>query len=436
MAYNLKGFLSISPLIKNQVGVNSALGEISTWSMTFTKERGEYFNTSIPLVKLVSISSLDNEVKVPVDNAVADHVLTVAKHLYDYSITKNGIIYQDELLVELQTQYNSVTSGFQIGPIIQQDTVYLPAWISWKKPGPTPTDPVNNIKIWLSDLHFQREFSEYEIIIIPPIDNLDSFFLTPTDVKTIVDAKSISNLLEDIQTAKTKHPETITAIETYDYVNPNYAGVKIPTNWGILIYGPAGNNPDSIKDAIVDYILSHSTHPREDWVKIFPEIFKRTEFIILPRWDLYAIPNMTIQAGLHSPIVNLTESIAFTKLHIPRYTPNWIEEYTDVMSHPYKSMAMTITGNYENRDAKYRIKDYFPDYIAVGTPSIDFNRMSQDTKDWSLMVERLLVAAETVTEGSDVPQQMRRVKRDNHLFIVQRFNKVQYMVAAKVNYGV
>ena len=66
---------------------------------------------------------------------------------------------------------------------------------------------------------------------------------------------------------------------------------------------------DYILDAIKDHILDNSTHDVDDWVEVFPDIFGMTEYIITPMWNRYSIPNMTLQTGLYSPMVNFNQDI-------------------------------------------------------------------------------------------------------------------------------
>ena len=39
----------------------------------------------------------------------------------------------------------------------------------------------------------------------------------------------------------------------------------------------------------------------------------------------------------------------------------------------------------------------FPDYVPVSSMTLDFGRMEIMTRDWVVMMEKLLIAAETVT---------------------------------------
>ena len=45
---------------------------------------------------------------------------------------------------------------------------------------------------------------------------------------------------------------------------------------GICLSGQAGDNIDSVKDRIVEYILENSSNSQSDWEQIMPDLFKRS----------------------------------------------------------------------------------------------------------------------------------------------------------------
>lgn len=444
--YSLKGFVTIKSLVNNTPGVNSILGEASTYSLTFTKERGEYANTTYPDFTLVSIASKLDGVNVAINPAYGTAVLNVSKHVVDYAINVGGQIYADLLLTDLIATYAGTLENFECGPIVTNGTIWLPEWISWKKSGTTDTT-----KVWYSDPAFQAQFDEYSITVISPMarivngvveDRLDDFFLAPGDVALKINARSASETMDIIQQLKDMNPETVIRTESYNYSHPSLPTFIVPTNWSVLIYGAAGDNPDSIKDAIVEYVLDNSTHPIDDWKAILPDLFRRTEYIFLPRWDIYAIENSQIIAGIHNPLSAVKDAVTFAQTKIPEYhtqAPTHIPNYLTSFTHLYKSIATLCIAGYDNMPLPGGVQrrylwNEFPDFICVPTTSPDFGRMTQKTQGFALLLERLIVAAEVATSYSSIPAGMRKVTRDGILYLVQRYENIQYLVAARVNY--
>lgn len=520
--YNLKGFIGIDALVNNTVGVISPIGEASTWALTFSKERSEYINAASDGVRLIGLSSTQDGVKTPVGDEFASHVLQVAKWAYDYGVAKNGQVYADEMAVAILTQFQTVAGVFQLGEIVTNGTLWMPAWISWthtaritgsagagiqtvdvdygsdgvfhitynngilqsvtvsgvartivyapdgsatvqgsygnyaipitySAPDPygnnsygntsygntstTEAVPANQIKIWFADDALRLEYDEYEIVVVTPLTPVDDFFKTSTNVQTQINARTAAQAMDLIQTAKDGKPETIIRTMTYNYAHPDNPTLIVPTNWTVLIYGPGGDNPDSIKDALIDHVLSNSTHTQAEWAVILPDLFKRTEFIVLPRWDKYSVPNKTTQAGLYSSVVNLKETLDFMVAKVPFYAEAHVRNYATVMGHPYRYLTLAVIGSADNRNNLFRIDDVFADYIDVGTTSIDFNRMAQVTQDFCYALEEMLIYAESMTTNSAVPSSMRKLTRNNYLYVVRTIDNVQYLVAAKINYA-
>lgn len=430
--YQLKGFVNINFLTNNAVGTISPLGEASTWSKTYTKEQGDYESSANTGYRLISISSIDTDIGlIPVNPNYADHVLTVSRWILEHLTNQPLPISRTTFTEDILAQFNELIFNVSFGPIINSGIYNLPEWISWEN----IALPDNSLKVWFSDTAFAEQFDETEIVVIPPLDNLDDFFLNPTVLKSKIDAVTPSAYMDKIQAAKGKMPETVIRTESYPYINPAFLTLTFPTNWTVLIYGIAGDNVNSIKDAIIAYILENSTHTREQWTVLLPDLFKRTEFIVLPRWDKYAIPNKTTQAGIYSPLINNREVVSFSIGKIPEYAINHIEENLFVFNHSYKSITIATVGGIENKDGKFRIDDFFPDYINVSTQSIDFNRMELATQDWVYLLEQMLITAESMTEYSPLPSNMRRLKRGTMLYVVAVYKNIQYLVAAKLNYG-
>lgn len=429
--YVLKGFASHDLFSVNDVGVVNGIGEISNQSLTYSRELGFYVSDAAPKVNLISfLSALDNTLQ-PVDTTLKEHVLAVAKWVYDKTINTSGQVFADEVLNGLLTAYQTDASDFDCGEIVNSGTKYIPEWVSWKHKTFNGGD--NFLKIWFADDSFRRKYDEFKIIVIPPLDNLNDFFKIGSEVETLLKARTLPETMEKIQAAKGGYPETILRAEVFDYIDPLNASHKVPSEWSLLIYGAAGDNIDSVKDALVDYILANSTHTRDEWKNILPDIFRRTEFVISPHWDKYAIPNRTQAVGIYSPVVNLNRANALMKQVAVGYPSAHIDAHTTTLAHPYKSLMVTAVGGIENRDNLYEIDQVFPDFIAVASTSQDFNRMAVDTRGWAELLSQMLITAEDMNEFSDIPTGMTKVVRSGILYLVKSYQNIHYLVAAKKN---
>lgn len=101
-----------------------------------------------------------------------------------------------------------------------------------------------------------------------------------------------------------------------------------------------------------------------------------------------------------------------------------------VLPWPYRSMQIATVGHIENKDGKIRINDHYPDYIAVGSESTDFGRMSIETQAWAMMMMELIILAENVNPSTDMPRGTFRVVRQGKLYI-KTHRRVLFLVAPK-----
>jgi hypothetical protein len=433
----IKGFVTISQYINNVPGINSLIAELSTWNSTFSKEKGEYQDSSIPGYKLVSFKSTDDVdgLSKPISETQVRQILEVVRESVVYATNHIRPYDSIDFLNNLNVSFMDQVMDLRIGSWIDNGSLALPEFISWTN---TLPDDVSRIKIWLSDLAFNEQFDDYEIVVIPPIANLDDFFGFYNTAVTLINDKSITEFSDDIQLAKNGYPETYTRIPQFEFINKFNPVQKTLVNWGVLIYGKYGDNPDLIKDAIVKYILANSTHTDVEWTVIFPEIFKKTEFMIFPRWDKVAIHNLTSLSSLYSSILNTQECVDFCIANTPSYTPLHIANNINIVPVDYKAISLLVINGIENNVSKRYFQDVFPDYIPVNSLSLDFSRMSILTRDWMVLLEEALIIAETSTEFSSVPGIFRHTKRNGVLFISMVYDEINYLVAARSNsfYGV
>ena len=428
----LKGFVEIKALYSNVPGVVSPIGELSQMSSTYMYEKGVYEDINYPGYRLLSAKSFDTvQGEIQVQDSLVAEVLSVARAIYVYTTTHDRPYDPIILRNTLMADYATDVGGLNIGPTVDTATLSLPEWASWT----SLTHDNAQIKVWLADAAFADQYDEYEIIVIPPLTPVDQFFLPADQVVNLLAAATPDRLFDQTQDAKNGKPETYIRNLKFNYVAP-MSTLTVPSYWSVLIYGGQGDNLDAIKDAIINYILAHSTHTQTQWEVILPELFKRTEFVILPRWDLYAIPDLAIQTGIHSSLMNPAESMQYVQNQIDFYSSLHIQQHTTIVPYPYKSLQLAIVAGDKNMDGKQSFPALYSDYIPVPTTSLDFNRMSLTTREWSLLMASMLLYAEKIDEFSAVPKQFRKIVRSNKLYLSGVLNNVNYLVSAKRNQGV
>lgn len=428
--YSLKGFIKLKTLVNNTPGTTSSLGELSTLSLTFSKEKGEYEDNNFPDVNLISFSSKDSETGIlSVSPAYSAHVLGIAQRLYTTAQAQALNVTLTDLLNDILNTFASTVNNLESGPLVTGHQIKLPEWVSWNNPALGP----NKIKIWFSDAGFRRQYDEFEIKIIPPVEDLNDLFRDASVVQTALDRMTPTKLMEKIHIIKNGNPETVIRAETFRYQNINNSSFTRDITWYVVVYGQGGDNTDVIREQILAFNVANSNFTANQWQVVTPDLYRITEFTIVPHWLQQAIPERTIQAGIYSPFSNPKQVLDEFKVNFPTFTPAHVDTNLQIFVHPYKSISLTSLGGENNKDNKFKLTNYFSDYTMFGTPSADFNRMTVSTQDWSYLLQEMLIIAENDTEYSDLPVNTRRVIRGGKTYIGRNYQGIQFLIYAKSN---
>lgn len=427
----VKGFVVINDYVKNEPGVIAPLGELSTWSMTYTKERGEYTTGLIAGYKLVTFTCVDSVTgnKVELEENQVFEILRVVREIGIYGAANMRPYDPTDFRNSITATFNSAMGNFNFGRFVDNDQLAMPEWISWTSLSFDNT----TIKIWLSDESFKAQYDDFDITIIPPIPDMDDFFKNYSTVVAQLSLVDPVERMDELQAAKELHPETYIRTYRFDFVNRVNPSMKHPTYWNLLIYGQAGDNIDSVKDRIVEYILENSSNSQSDWEQIMPDLFKRTEFVLVPRWDKQAIGNMNNIAGLYSSMIDPKESVQFAKTVVSFYNSLHVEDNCTLFPHDYKTLMIIAVNGENNLSGREKLNQLYPDYLPVPSTSVDFARMEISTREWSLALSEALTVAEVATEYTAVPSGVRKVYRSGNLFISFIFDNMNYLVAARSN---
>lgn len=425
----IKGFLNSSIMFDNSPNGSSMFCEISSYARTFSKDPLEFNDTRWPSVELVVLhnkNTVDNSTT-SISTEFVFKTLEILQWVYENGTVNNVSTTRVDFMTRLLNRFSGQIGDTDCGTIVTDGVRFLPTWISWSQTSNTE----NEIKIWLTNDALEREYDEFEIVIVPPLTPVDTFFQSTTNVLKALGLSTPVTTMEAIHTAKNKKPETIVRAEVIPYTNQTMNNTYENTTWHAIIYGPAGDSTDRIKDAIVTYILANSAESIEQWKIVFPDIFRTTEMFVLPRWDKLAIPFRTAMTGLYSPITNVNADALFAKSKLTFIGTAHVDANLEVTHHKYRSLTLLCVGGTDNKEAKYKLTDYVPDYIAENSTHQDFNRMAEATKEWTTVLEELLIIAENADEFTTLPVNTRRSTRGNVLYITRKVRGVEYLVATK-----
>ncbi len=428
----VKGFLSLAKLKDNGTGATAVFGEITNHCRTYAKDVKEYSVETYAGLELLVFSAKDNTAPGTIGIPHRDRLLEIGNYIFEQGLVITAQWRIQDFISTFETRFAGFVSEITCGPLSSDGTRRMPEWIKFRLT--IAGSPELSVKLWLRNSAFESQYDEYDIVIVPPVDRIDDLLLAAGQVQNLLENRPMDRVMELVEEAKAKKPDTVTVAQTVKWHNPAQLNNFITLNWFAIVYGPKGNTTDLINTAITDYIASHSAESVDEWKIILPDLFRNTHFVIFPRWDKYAIPNRTSIAGIYSPILTGEESLLFAKSKLPQWTLAHVTSALQITHHPYRSVGLIVVGGPDNRNNLFKLSDVVTDYIGVEAAHEDFNRQSELTKQWVTMMGNLLRAAENLTTSLDVPAGMRVVERDGLTFVSQKLDNIEYMVAARFNY--
>lgn len=418
--YNIKAFVEIHRLINNQQNTVAYIGELPPICRTYSRNITEYTSDAYRIISL-TCKDINEE---PLPATVEQYIYDITYHIDQYCITHARPIDVASMTSTIEIMMNGNIGNLSIGDIVIDDFTTMPGKITF-------TTTTSNVTLYYSHPVLTNDYDEYEIVVIPPIENINTFLLPYSQVTTALTQNTIASTLNRINSARGESPETVLTSIVIDFDPPESYNPSISTTWSLLIYGPKGNYIDTIKNAVINYILSHTDVEREYWENnVFPSLFKTTEFVLFPKWDTYATINLEDSRGLYSSLVNANDVTLQIQTLLPSVSPDHIRSSIEIFPTSYKFANIISVPGINNIDGHQSLQELFPDYLPVSTSSLDFARMTINTQNWVIFLEKLLIAAENIHSViQDI--EIFRITRDNSNFVVGVFNNVNYLVRLK-----
>lgn len=422
----LKGFIVLEDKQNNKPGSTSLHGELSNVSLSYSTEVGRYYNDDNNNVGLAAFSFKDQAgQRLVVDEVSLTSVWTICTWVVASS--RNGTITQNEAAFKLliQQTYAETIEFLGSGNHVTDGNVIIPEYIKWRDRA------TNNIfHLWFVDNSFKTQYDEYEIIIVPPIKDLNQFMESIDVVQPLVEGRSSGETFNELYVLTGAIPFTKPASYPWGWVERENTLHKLVTDWVVGIYGIAGDNPEAVKTAIAKYILANSRYNEVEWAPIFPELFNPSEFVLIPSWGSISIEG-GITTDLYQPSINVSSAVGFMSSVCPEYPAKHVLDNLSSIASIYKSINFIGVGAPNNPDKIFRIEEKYPDYILVSNTDKDFARMTQITQEWVGVLHTMLKYAETMTGETVLPLGYYLFRRNGYMFISRRLNGVNYLMVTR-----
>lgn len=433
------GFVSNQRTIDNTYQNVAPVCEMSLDSMSFTKDIGYYSHTNYPGINLFITRSVQGEGINPPRKVMGAYAQELCIKIAKFIETQcfNGTLNSNYLTCRqaVNAEFGSAIRSLEINKMVPFNKAknYMPERITFIIPATGSQQPEEErIYLWFSDRAFRTQYTHYTIDPVCMTDDVDLLLGDYDSVKKIIDTWTDNKYTEKMNEVKDKYPYTSANATIYKlYIK---TGGVLNISLRSCIWGSIADNMDLIRDAWANYILDHSKYGRDIWEVAIPDLFVATEFIIVPYWQYYAIPNKELQKGIHSPSIPGKDLIPYITKSVPFYSSTYVSEYYTQSSNMYSSVACSIVGSEKNRLANKRFEQEWPEYFLVPTTSVEFNRISPATRKMMTVVHTLIKLADECLPDTELPLGVNKVLRNDILFLASTYLNVQYLVPLKWNY--
>lgn len=424
----VKGFFSVPKLTNNTNAATATFGELSQYALSFSRDYKTYTRGSSQL-NFYAFNVKNSTNKVDLGIEYSNLACEVGDWVHDLGATLTSNSTKASFIAAMAAAFVGRAKDISCGELVADINLRMPAWVSWKTDEQATS---HTYKVWLTGGSFEAEYDDFEIYVVPPVDGIDKLFQPYPDLVLELAKNDMGVIHNRMGIIRNKFPETIVYTEMIELIDRTNTNNRSQIGWTTVIYGPAGNTTDNIKDAIIQYILSNSTNTESDWRLLMPDLFSTTCFYIVPGWTKYAVQPRLAMPGIFSPVVsaidnfNDIKSLTSSYISTPHLTAN-----LQTTIHRYKDISLSIVGGEQNRLSLYKFTDYFPDYNAQESTSEDFNRQAMPTREITNLLTLILKKIDEWEKDPSLPSSIRVLIKHNQKFLVGKLNNVEYHVLMK-----
>lgn len=426
------GFAQCNALINNSPSITNAIGELSAISMTSSRSIGTYSNDSQPGAVFQAFTT-ENDAGKPFVLTDIYKIPILQMHYWVMTRIISGQITSDKVITlqQITSEFGNAWSNLSIGNMVTDGVHWAPEWISGTISGSQAGD--NTVKMWFADDSFKKQYPRFELVplhCVPTadLDKLHEDYQTQTETINAFTKGMLSIAIDEIVA---EHPQTF--IQTYSFKVYDKANTKLfqEAYWQVIGWGMNGRNDDAAYEAIKADILANSQYDEEEWALVIPDLFNPIEYVFAPDWMSYSIPNKTVQAGLHSPVVDYSTYLELPLKVLKWYTEDHIKASIQTFPNLTRSIKLHAVAKPTNRGGQLKLLELYPDYALLDSTSPTFDSISRETQAVIFAMQEMILAAETMQEFSELPQGINRVVRDGVVCATKTVDGIKFLMVAK-----
>jgi hypothetical protein len=422
MSFIIKGFATINSMLDGGLNVIAPLGELSTYSRTFSTVKTTIAKHAYESVSVEVFSCKEDGINKNMPNGTDEYILQRLEDILDNFV--NGLTFEEQF----GSRYPSDVLVHST-PLIEYGGKSLPGMIRWNTT--VAGEPVT-FAIWFSDATFRETYDEHEIRILPPIPNPNDLNASYANMLAMLEDYDYSAKMVDIEEIRDGDPATKIATLKLRWVDP-VSDFSTELVWTLVTYGASGLIYENQIQAIRAFLIANTTLSINDWLPYFPDLVIHTTISIVPLWDNVALRSSGSVDYVLSPMVKHTDiaRAAAVKLGVSPVEVN-LSEVTYAVSQ-YKSMGfVVITEDNSTQDSEFG--ELYPDYAIIPINDINLNRLADNTKQAIIAMEKGLRIAETDDGIMALPVNHSRLLVGGVTYITYTTNGVTHRIVTKQSY--
>lgn len=393
----IKGFAIVPVISNNNNFATSAIGELTNREMTFSKDRKVYTTDALSTDTMVFSTKDDAGAEVGISDVDGDSIARVPDYIVKYALDNPGPTNENALITLLNDDFTADFISFSFGDLVNEGTTYVPSWVAFQS-----ANGDHEIKIWFSKEAFSNQYDEFEIIVVPRIPNVGNFNVSSVaDLNIQIDAVSDYYMLDRVIDITSQDTQTYIEKKSFTWVSRLDPANTQEVPFTYVVYGN-GVDLDKIKEATVAVLVASTGGDDTIWRQVFPELFGANEYIIVPHWDKYSVPNASPSSSLYSPIFVDGDNVEYASIVHGQLNLDHISNNARTTVSMYRGLAFTIYPNENNIGGAIPFDSAYPDYFHISTSSTEFSWMADNTMSFARTLERLVVSAETLGPNSSL----------------------------------
>lgn len=394
----IKGFAAVALLENNTAGAYSSIGELSNKDKTYSKDVKTYSIDGNIVDTMVFSCKTTLGVPTSITTSEGNNIGRVNEYIVRYGIDNPGTYSKNTLISLLTDEFSTDFDTFVLGDLVNQGTVFAPSWVSFSS-----TNDQHSVKIWFAREAFSSQYDEYEVIVIPRVSNVSLLnVINMTEFNASLASTPEQYMLTRLSEVTEEFPATSIDINYYTWISREDPSDTYELPFTYVIYGN-GVELDALKALTIELLVATTGGIDTVWRQMIPSLFGSNEFILVPHWDKFSIPNASMSSAFYSPVIRDGDTFDYASIVYGVINPSHIEETAITTITSYRGLAITIYPSADNIGGVDRFDETYPDYFPANSSNFpDFSRLSPETQNLIRVLERLTVSAEVLGTGSSL----------------------------------